>query len=1340
VQGRTWNTTALDDGTYQTVMYPDSVNYKTADGTWQPIDDTLVPSPDGAGYRNTANRYQVEFPAAISSPVQVTLGKDWVSTQLVGAKGPGSVSGPTDTYKEALPGVTASYTADSDQVKEDLTLESVAGPSTFTFQVNASQGLTASTGPGGAVQFTASSGQVVFSLVAPIMVDAAGAVSSGVTAALVQGLAGTTVTVSADPKWLADPTRVWPVTVDPTVTLGPSQDCYIWQQYPSGGNCTATTLTVANPGAMLTRALLQFDVSGALSFPQVLSADLGLYLTSESSSTVTTVSAYPLTQSWGSAVTWTSRDGANNWTTQGGTYSTTNATSSNVGGSIGWYHWAPTSLVQSWINGTTPNDGFLLTQSVSGTTNTFQFASSEYSDPTKRPSLAVTWAAGTGEQSYYDMIRHTLTDRMDLAVNVSNGNLVVHESDLRVKGTGLDLAVDRYYNSSSSATLKDLGKGWVMGTGADVGLTVAQNGDVTYAGPSGYQIVFTKNPDGTYTSPTGIDATLTKPGSTYTLTFQKSGEKYNFSSGGFLTSDVDKNGNQISFAYNGNNNLVSITDTQGRVTTFAYTAQPFKVSSMTDSSGRVYSYGYDGSSYVTSYTDPAGGVTSFAYTEGKLTRITDPLGNQTKLTYDSNGRVASIIYVTDPGTGAGYTTTFAYDPGSTLVTDSNGHTTEHDFDLLGRVTKLVDPLGNVSTYSYTSDSHVSQGNNGVGTTQYAFDSFNNLTQLTEPASTSSSWAYTSGAFPYYPTSYTDTQANTSSYGYGTNGNLTTVTDALGHVTTYAYNANGTMASVTDARGNVTSYSYDAKGNLTGITYPAPLGAASFTYDTLSRVKTGTDGKGQTTRYAYDALDRLTTVTYSDHTSVSFTYDADGNVTAMTDGTGTTTYAYDALNRATSKTLPSGQVISYAYDGEGNLTSKTDNGGTTNYAYDAANELTSLTFGGSSTLTFGYDAAHRRIRTSYPNGVVVSTTRDSSGKPTSIAAKKGSTTLQSRAYGYSEDLIHSATDEVGNITVYGYDGLNRLTSAIVDGPNPASYSYVYDPVGNLTSKTINGVNTTYSYNAANELTSGGGLTYTNDADGNLTARSDGLALLYNSGSFTTSITSPGGAAISMTYTGLDQTQRTQAGSTSFVYDQQGLSQRTAGGSTTYEVRDDSGALLAERMPSGNYYVISDILSSTIGLTNSQGTLVSTWTYDPWGQLVSSTGTITTPLLFVSAYFDQATGLYKAGARDYDPSVGRWIQPDGGGAGRSCVPPLSADSRFLYVTDDPVNRTDPSGQFGFGCFALCVIENLPLGAGCYTACWIAAHGGWLGALFAGFTCLYCAWTLFHDAIYGCVRRCR
>jgi YD repeat-containing protein len=194
-----------------------------------------------------------------------------------------------------------------------------------------------------------------------------------------------------------------------------------------------------------------------------------------------------------------------------------------------------------------------------------------------------------------------------------------------------------------------------------------------------------------------------------------------------------------------------------------------------------------------------------------------------------------------------------------------------------------------------------------------------------------------------------------------------------------------------------------------------------------------------------------------------------------------------------------------------------------------------------------------------------------------------------------DLRYAVTDQGANTTTYSYDALSRLLEAKTTnggGSTTDDRSYIYDAVGNRLSQDVNGATTNYTYSSANELTSAGNLTCSYDANGSLTGRGDGLSLSYNLANFTVSITPPGGSAIDMTYTGLDQTQRVQASATSLVYDLIGESQRTDGSGTTYDLRDNTGQLVSERGPTGTYYVLFDANGSTIGLTDSSGNLVST----------------------------------------------------------------------------------------------------------------------------------------------------
>ena len=163
---------------------------------------------------------------------------------------------------------------------------------------------------------------------------------------------------------------------------------------------------------------------------------------------------------------------------------------------------------------------------------------------------------------------------------------------------------------------------------------------------------------------------------------------------------------------------------------------------------------------------------------------------------------------------------------------------------------------------------------------------------------------------------------------------------------------------------------------------------------------------------------------------------------------------------------------------------------------------------------------------------------------------------------------------------------------------------------------------------------------------------------------------------MGYTGDSQVERVTAGASSFAHSLLGLGSAKDGSGTSYYTRDNRGTLVGQRAPAGRYYYLFDGPGSVAALTNSAGAVVNTYAYDPYGKLVSSTGTVANPWRFggaYGAYTDASTGLVKIGQRFYDPGLGRWTQVDP-------VPhtfdPVQAN-RYSYAACNPVIYTDPSG---------------------------------------------------------------
>ena len=204
-----------------------------------------------------------------------------------------------------------------------------------------------------------------------------------------------------------------------------------------------------------------------------------------------------------------------------------------------------------------------------------------------------------------------------------------------------------------------------------------------------------------WSMPAGLNATLvlSASGSYYYLTFRADKRKMVFDRSGFLTEIRDRAGNLIDPQYGGGAALTRIVDTQGRATDLRTNTTTHHMDGLTDPAGRTVDYDYSGDN-LTGVTDLDGQDWTYGYASD-LTTVTDPRGNQTRISYTvDSSKVTAITRVTDTVTGTGPTTTFAYygtgacpsagiTSGCTVVTDPNGNPTSHAVDSLDQVTKTV---------------------------------------------------------------------------------------------------------------------------------------------------------------------------------------------------------------------------------------------------------------------------------------------------------------------------------------------------------------------------------------------------------------------------------------------------------------------------------------------------------------------------------------------------------------------------------------------------------------------------------------------------------------------------
>jgi RHS repeat-associated protein len=121
---------------------------------------------------------------------------------------------------------------------------------------------------------------------------------------------------------------------------------------------------------------------------------------------------------------------------------------------------------------------------------------------------------------------------------------------------------------------------------------------------------------------------------------------------------------------------------------------------------------------------------------------------------------------------------------------------------------------------------------------------------------------------------------------------------------------------------------------------------------------------------------------------------------------------------------------------------------------------------------------------------------------------------------------------------------------------------------------------------------------------------------------------------------------------------------------YAATQNTDELLAELRSATTSYYSQDGLGSVTSLTTSAGALGNTYTYDSFGKLSGSTGSIANRFQYTAREYDSETGLYSYRARYYDPSTARFLSEDPTGFGAGV-------DFYSYVSNRPVQLTDPTG---------------------------------------------------------------
>ena len=497
-------------------------------------------------------------------------------------------------------------------------------------------------------------------------------------------------------------------------------------------------------------------------------------------------------------------------------------------------------------------------------------------------------------------------------------------------------------------------------------------------------------------------------------------------------------------------------------------------------------------STYSSVTAPGGYVMSWRHDTrtGQLVLSGDLTGANTRYSYDTHGYLYSV---TDPD---GHTTTTGHDERGNVVSTTSC-TTAADCHT-GYAEYYLDPI---NPFDPRNDHLVSKADarsagpdDATYTSRYTYNSSGDLATTTLPATPdfpngrSTSTSYTTGAEAAVGGSGTQPAA------------LVATTTGLGGTTaTAAYDRFGNLTRATSPSGLTTSYTYDNLGRMkTRTTTCADCGPGQSSTTTAY----DWDGRSSLLRQTDPAVtDAVTGVVHTRQTRTE--YDQDGNPVSRTaadltgnDTSRTTTWTYNTTNSLLARTTdPSGHATSYTYDAYGNTTSMTDAAGTTwTYTWDAMRRPLRSGIGnykGSPTSPVPQRSQLLESRAYDPAGRLATVT-DAMGRTTHTYYYDDNTVAEVDLDGFHDA---DGTQRTMVVQQNRYDAAGQLVQQVTGGGRTTLTS-AYDAAGRVSSRTLDpgGLNrtTSYGYDAENHPVSvtatGGGLSRhidsTYDAAGSL----------------------------------------------------------------------------------------------------------------------------------------------------------------------------------------------------------------------------------------------------------------
>ncbi len=335
-------------------------------------------------------------------------------------------------------------------------------------------------------------------------------------------------------------------------------------------------------------------------------------------------------------------------------------------------------------------------------------------------------------------------------------------------------------------------------------------------------------------------------------------------------------------------------------------------------------------------------------------------------------------------------------------------------------------------------------------------------------------------------------------------------------------------------------------------------------------------------------------------------------------------------------------------------------------------------------------------------VVTSYSYDLPGCKTSSRVERMSIANATDTNSFYKDYLYTY-DEIGNISTiseggvlkarYEYDEASQLIR-VDDAQQNLSFTYNYDAGGNLLNKKEYAYTTgtlgastgsvDYGYtdnNWKDKLTSYDTSAITYDTSGNPVAY-DGWEFAWEGGRQLQGMSKTGEDTLSFDYdsNGIRTSKTVNSVVTTFTVVGSQITRQQTGENNMYFFYDNDGQLIGLNYADVNYFYVKNLQGDIVAIADIDGNIVVEYTYDAWGNLLSTSGTLAgtlgndNPFRYRGYYYDSESGLYYLQSRYYSPEWGRFVNADD-------FDQINGLNLFVYCDNSVMRRIDPNGRVSY-----------------------------------------------------------